>query len=644
MTDCKYLPLMYVTNINLLLKLLNMVTFIWKMQDGPQGFRTTDKTGGFGTSTAWPSAMAIAASWDTDLAYRWARSMAKEFKDKGANVQLGPGIGIARVPTAGRNFEYLCGEDPYLGALLVQPVVKGIQENGVIANAKHFVNNEIEDNRKKVSANVKERVQFELYYPPFQAAVQAGVLSVMCSYNLVNGVHACQNAETLSHLRDDMGFSGWVMTDWLANPATVASVHAGVDQEMPLGLHYSEEALLKALTSGDISISEIDKSVHRILTSMFTIGLFDSPPSGDPKSNVTSDEHNALAREIAGKSIVLVKNDNDILPLNTASSSLGDCIAVIGDSSTSSGGGSGHVEAAYTISPADGIANALSGTTTKVLYNTGVNIAEAASIASQCSTAVVIVATTSSEGSDRPSLSLGDAQDRLVNAVAAVQPRTIVAVGAPGAVLLPWTDSVAAVLIHWMPGQEYGNALADVLFGVINPSGKLPVTIPNYDNEVAFTPDQYPGVGNPPEAIYSEELLIGYRWYDAKNVNPKYPFGFGLSYSSFRFDSLRVSKVADGAVKVTVMVKNNGSVAGTETIQVYVQFPEAAQEPPKQLRNFKKVYLQAQEEQQVSFNLLQSSFSVWNSDQHKWEVIAGEYQLLVGSSSRNIVLSQLVSF
>ena len=613
------------------------------MQDGPQGFRTTDRTGGSGTSTAWPSALTVASSWDADLAYRWAKSMGKEFKDKGANVQLGPGIGIARVPTAGRNFEYLCGEDPYLGAILAEPVVKGIQENGVIANAKHYINNEIENSRKEVSANVNERVRFELYYPPFQAAIKAGVLSVMCSYNRVNDVQACQNSDTLSHLRDVMGFSGWVMTDWLAQPATIASVHAGVDQEMPMGLHYSEAALLGALAKGDISLSEIDQSVLRILTSMFSIGLFDTPPSGNPTADVTSAEHIALAREIASKSTVLLKNQDNILPLKITD--LGSCIAVIGDNSTVSGGGSGHVEPAYIVSPADGIAAALASSTTRVVYASGYDVEEAVSAASQCSVAVVVVATTSSEGSDRTTLSLGDAQNSLVTAVAAAQKRTIVAVHAPGAVLVPWTDAVAALLIDWMPGQESGNALADVLFGFVNPSGKLPVTIPNIDNEIGFTPEQYPGVGRPPEAAYSEEFLIGYRWYDAKNVAPKFPFGFGLSYTTFRFESLRVSSVlAEQAVTVFVSVTNTGALAGSEIVQVYVQYPDIAQEPPKQLRSFQKVQLQPKQQQELSLRLPYTAFAVWNTDLRKWEVTPGEYQLLVGSSSRNILLQAAISF
>lgn len=369
------------------------------MQDGPQGFRGTETTGGDGSTTAWPSALSIAASWDKNLLYDWAVAMAMEFKQKGANIALLPGIGIARVPTAGRNFEYLCGEDPYLGAMrlkyflfflfsrfvfsffctflfflivvrlfdcnflflsgshLVQPVIKGVQEQGIIANAKHFVNNEIETARMRVSANVNEKVRFELYYPPFQAAVDVGVLSVMCAYNRINDVYACENNNTFTHLRDTMGFKGFIFSDWTATKSTADSVHAGLDQELPFGLFYSDLLLEKALLNGDISITEIDTSVLRILTSMYRIGLFDSAPSGDPMANVTSDEHNAMARKIAATSTVLLKNTDNLLPLNkdTIEKSSFPCIAVIGDENTISGGGSGHVTPAYIITPAQGM-------------------------------------------------------------------------------------------------------------------------------------------------------------------------------------------------------------------------------------------------------------------------------------------------
>ena len=489
------------------------------MQDGPQGFRITKKTGEEGSSTAWPSSLNIAASFDSRLANQWAIAMAVEFVMKGSNMQLAPGLGIVRVPTAGRNFEYICGEDPVLGSLLAYEVVKGIQSQGIIANAKHFINNEIETNRMVISADVNERIRFQLYYPPFQAAIDAGVLSVMCSYNRVNGNHACQNNKTLGDLRDVMGFTGWVLSDWFATHSTVTSVAAGLDQELPVGLFLSEAALSLALDLGELHIVDIDRSVLRILSAMYTIGLFDKADEvpGDPLADVTSDEHSALAREIAGKSIVLLKNSKALLPIDKKQLKR---VAVFGDETTVSGEGSGHVTPrhGHSVTATEGISSALIGHNVSVEYfkpshsDKEKALEEAADFARSCDIAVVVVATTSCEGYDRPSLELGGGQDDLVSAVLSGNSRTVVAVHTPGAVLMPWASDVSAILVGWMPGEQAGNALADVLFGTINPSARLPVTMPNKDNEVEFTKDQFPGVGSPPVANYSEGLLVGYRF------------------------------------------------------------------------------------------------------------------------------------
>ena len=486
------------------------------MQDGPQGFRITKKTGEEGSSTAWPSSLNIAASFDSRLANQWATAMAVEFVKKGSNMQLSPGLGIARVPTAGRNFEYLCGEDPVLGSLLAYEVVKAIQSQGIIANAKHFINNEIETDRMTVSAEVNERIRFQLYYPPFQAAIDAGVLSVMCSYNRVNGDHACQNNKTLEDLRGELGFTGWVLSDWLATHSTVTSVKAGLDQELPIGLFLSEAALTLALDLGEIHITDIDRSVLRILTAMYTIGLFDNVVPGDPLADVTSDEHSALAREIAGKSIVLLKNSKSLLPINKRRLKR---VAVFGDETTVSGGGSGHVTPrhGHSVTATEGISSALIGLNASVEYfkpssaDKDQILKEAADFARSCDIAVVVVATTSCEGYDRPSLELGGGQDDLVTAVLSGNSRTVVMVHSPGAVLMPWATDASAILVGWMPGEQAGNALADVIFGLINPSARLPLTMPNKDNEIEFTKEQFPGVGSPPVANYSEGLLVGYR-------------------------------------------------------------------------------------------------------------------------------------
>lgn len=489
------------------------------MQDGPQGFRITKKTGAEGSSTAWPSSLNIASSFDPQLAGRWATAMAAEFVAKGANMQLAPGLGIARVPTAGRIFEYLCGEDPVLGSLLAYEVVKGIQSQGIIANAKHFINNEIETDRMTVSATVDERVRFELYYPPFQAAIDAGVLSAMCSYNKINGDYACENDVTMHDLRVQLGFEGWIVSDWLATHSTVTSVTAGLDQEMPVGIYLSEVAVKLAIQLGQLKLADIDRSVLRILTSMYAIGLFDSPKSGkgDPLADVTSAEHSSLAREVAGKSMVLLKNSKNLLPLDKNRLKL---VGVFGDETTVSGGGSGHVTPSHghVVTPTEGIKAALQGLDVKVEYfkfppgDKVKALEEAAKFAARCDVAIVVVATNSIEGYDRPSLELGSQQDDLVRTVNTANSHTVVAVNAPGAVLMPWASDVSAILLAWMPGEQAGNALADVIFGSVNPSARLPITLPNIDNEIEFSKSQFPGIGFPPVADYSEGLFVGYRY------------------------------------------------------------------------------------------------------------------------------------
>lgn len=612
------------------------------MQDGPQGFRTHESVGGYGTTTQWPSALTVAASWDVKLLNKWATAMGEEFRDKGANVALGPGMGIARVPTAGRNFEYLCGEDPSFCGPLVEAVVSGIQKTGVIANAKHFINNEIENDRQQVSSNVDERTRFELYYPPFEAAAKAGVLSVMCSYNRINDIYACENPDTLNHLRKNLGFEGWVMSDWWATMSTSPAVKAGLDQEMPYGYWFQQSNLTNALSTGEINEADVDQSVLRILTAMYSIGLFDHPPVGDRMANVTSDAHNQVARETAAKATVLLKNTNNILPLNKQE--LGTCVAVIGDEVTTGGGGSGSVEPPYQITPQQGIRNALVGTNTQVLYASGLDVSAAQSLASSCDTTVLVVATNSGEGSDRETLSLGETQDTLVRSILAANPRTIVDVRTPGAVLMPWSNDVPAILISWMGGQEAGNALADVLFGVVNPSARLPVTMPNKDNEVAFTAEQYPGVGTPPEATYSEELLIGYRWYETKGVKPNFPFGFGLSYTTFVYSNLHVVAVpvtdnSEIIAKVSATLTNSNDREGSEIAQLYVQYPSEAKEPPKQLRQYQKINLRPHGSWSFVFYLTKRDISIWNSDVHAWEIVPGDYKMMIGSSSADIHLT-----
>jgi beta-glucosidase len=410
---------------------------------------------------------------------------------------------------------------------------------------------------------------------------------------------------------------------------------------------------MDALANGTITEGQIDDSVHRMLTSMYTIGLFDHKPVGVPLANVTSDEHNALAREISAKATVLLKNENKRLPLSLASVKQ---IAVIGRDDIVSGDGSGHVTPGHIITPAQGLQNAIdrAGLTgsVKVVYNKGKDSSDVRDLAAASDVVIVLVATKSCEGIDRPTLSLGSDQDALVTTAASANPSgTIVVVTSPGAVLLPWLDAVPAVLMNWLPGQEAGDALADVLTGAVNPSARLPITIPHKDNEMAFTQAQYPGVGKPPEAAYSEGLQVGYRWYEANKVDPVFPFGYGLSYTTFGYANptwqrtdvpKRSGDFSDVVGVVSVEVTNTGDVSGAEVVQLYLTFPSSTGEPPNQLKGFVKAELQPKETRTVHFALRRRDLSIWDASAHAWALQDGLYVAKIGSSSRDLPLK--VSF
>ncbi len=704
-----------------------------KLNDGPQGFRCKSGDCPPGSTTAWPSGMTVGATWDLDLAGQWGTLMGKEFYDKGANVQLGPGLCVARVPRCGRNFEYISGEDPFVGYTMVQPVIRGIQSSGVIANAKHWVNNNQEFDRRGVSENVNERVRFEIYYPPFEGAVRAGVGSFMCSYNLINGTWSCENGMTLAtDLKERLGFKGWVMSDWGATHSM--SIAQGLDQQMPKGgFMDSIEAAVKA---GTVSQAQVDDSALRILTPLFAVGAFDTPTQGSLSANVTSPEANALARELARAATVLLKNEKEGLPLSADKIKK---IAVIGAEATNPtvhGGGSGHVDPPYVVAPLDAIrakmglpprapavsncseqnwvpdtdfhnqddqsqtktssvAECCSACTNRTdcyaftyRKDTGVcwmksdakdashntkavsgicakpqtsecnqagdvcvyyaeNADDAAVKAAMADVAIVFVATSSSEGSDRADLSLGTEQDDLVAAAASANARTIVSIVTPGAVLTPWSklNNVTSVLSAFMPGQEYGNSITDVIFGDYNPSAKLTLTFPNIENETRFTTEQYPGVGNLVkgyEATYTERLLVGYRFYDANDIKPKFPFGHGLSYTSFDYSDLDITSAdgrADGTnYKVNFKIKNSGARDGAEVAQVYVGFPASAGEPPRQLKGFQKTAIKSGETESVTIETNDRTFSIWDEQTHAWAVVKGDFDVFVGSSSRDIRL------
>lgn len=649
------------------------------MNDGPQGFRESIYPG---TTTAWPSGLTVASSWDPEVMAAWGEGMGKEFFDKGANIQLGPGVCLARVPRNGRNFEYLSGEDPFLGYTLVQPVVKGIQAHGVIANAKHYVQNNQETDRGDISELVDERTRHEMYYPVFEGAAKAGVGSVMCSYNKINGVWSCENPTTLGDLKRTLGMDGFVMSDWGATHST--SIRAGLDVEMPGAGFMGPDGIKGAISAGDASMANVDESVTRILTAMFKVGVIDRH-AADPTAysytkhsrNVTTLDAAYLARKLSAESTVLLKNKDKLLPLRA-----GKRVAIIGladaDNALTHAGGSGEVTPSFTATPLDSFRTAYEDG--EVSYCDGTDIGLCVVQAAAAEVAIVFAGTLSSEGSDRKSLSLDDGidannQNELISRVADAQPNTAVVLTVPGAVLCPWEPAVKAIVTNFMPGQQAGNAITDVLLGKVNPSAKLPLTFPNHENETKFTPEQWPGVPDAPlpspksdprrlcervssprqgfaegflaknltgtptptckYANYTERLLVGYRYYDHHKINftTGFPFGHGLSYTTFSYADIVLRKE-----EVQFNVKNTGEREGAEVAQLYLEFPEVAGEPPRQLKGFSKVVIAAGESKTVKIPLTPRETSIWDVKTHDWRVVHGVYTAYVGSSSRDIRL------
>ena len=493
----------------------------------------------------------------------------------------------------------------------------------------------------------------------------------MCSYNLINGAWSCENPDTLANdLESKLGFDGWVMSDWGATHSTVASALAGLDQEMPRDNFFNPDAFAAAIKAGNITQALVDGKVLRILTAMYSIGLFDDPHGGTfggkITNNVTSVAHNQAARDLAGRGAVLLKNDAGALPFTKASlararAARGDAasaaggppsIAVLGDAGSIApivgGTGSGRVTPPYVITALQGIANRAAseiGSDAVVKYApTGKTPAAAAALAAASDVAVVVVGTVSGEGHDRPTLGLDAASDALVAAAVKANPNTVVVVTSPGAVILPWSGDVKGIVAMFMPGQEMGNAAADVLFGTVNPSGRLPLTFPNGENDQRMTKQQWPGVPCAEAtggcATYTEKLEMGYRWYDAHGVAPRFAFGHGLSFTTFAYSNIQVRSSCSTSGcggTVTFDVTNSGNVAGKEVAQLYLGFPAAAGEPPQQLKGFEAVGpLAPGQSTAVTFTLGPRDLSIWDVGTHAWAPQNGAFGVFVGASSRDI--------
>ncbi len=618
-------------------------------------------------ATALPSALAVAASFDLAVASRFGDVLGAEARNLGLQVLEAPGMNLARVPQGGRNFEYF-GEDPVLSGEMAVAEIRAVQRRGVIAMAKHFLANEQETDRFTIEETIDDRVLHELYLLPFEMSVkEGGVASVMCSYNSVNGPHMCENGPLLTGvLRGQWGFDGYVQSDFFAVHSVAPTLRAGMDLEMPglainssnpplVGPYLTSVNLGAALDAGQITVSDINTALGRRYKQMFRLGIFDRPVAQNPIDAAAGGQ---AAQALGEQSAVLLKNADNVLPLDLAAVR---SIAVIGqpDYATKvvSGccGGSSDVIPLYTVTPLEGLHKAAlalgaSASINLTVVNTdGSNLAQAVAAAAAADIVIVLAGAITDEGVDRPSLSLPNNQDAMITAVAAANPRIVVVLKDCGPVLMPWIDQVPAVLEAWFPGQEDGDIVARLLSGLANPSGKLPVTYPKAASDVpARTPEQYSGVpvDGVPTVTYSEGLEIGYRWYDARQIKPLFPFGHGLSYTTFSVSGLDVQPKAingNAPIKIRCIVENTGVRRGAEVLQLYLGLPAGTGEPPKRLVAFEKVWLDPGERRAVELtidpNASNHPLGVWDSGGQRWVTSGGDYQVFIGTSVANIASS-----
>ena len=609
-------------------------------EDGPAGVGD-----GLGGVTQMPDGNAVAATFDTAYEEQYGAAIGREFARKGVDVALGPTINIVRDPRWGRAYETL-GEDPYLSGQLAAADVKGIQSAGVIAEVKHAAVYNIENPAGTVIVS-RAAIQ-EIYLPAFQAAIaQAAPGAIMCAYSNVNNVPACQNPILLKDgLDQQANFQGFIGSDWGGDHSTVASIDAGFDVEMPNG-YFNDSLLLQAIAQHQISVAQVNAMVSRVLSQLFAFGIIGKTPTGSRTAVTTNATATAVALRGADEGIVLLKNSGRILPLPKSTKS----IAVIGWDGGSGmqtiGGGSGTVTSSAGVWPITGIQDQVAGTKDVVTYNDGTDQASAVALAKASKVAIVFASDNYGEeehdtagGLDLPNEPYN--QDALIGAVAKANPNTIVVLNDNSAILMPWLSKVKAVFEGFYDGQEYGAAIGPLLFGTVDPSGKLPVTFPTSLSQVpAHTAAQWPGVDN--EIHYSEGLDVGYRWYDAKDLAPLYPFGYGLTYTSFRFSDLAVGPLTNGQAAVTARITNAGRRAGTDVVQLYVGDPASAGQPPRQLKGFQRVTLKPGASATAKFTVSDYDLSQWLTGPGRWEATKGTYKILVGDSSRNLPLSGSVA-
>jgi beta-glucosidase len=607
------------------------------MEDGPNG--VGDGNGGV---TAFPDGENAAATFDPSLIEQEGSAMGAEFAGKGVNVALGPTTNLVRDPRWGRTYETY-GEDPYLAGQITSAEVQGLQSQGVMAMVKHVAAYDQEqypngDDDETVSQQALE----ELYLAPFETvADQAAPGAMMCSYAVVNGDASCQNADMLQDGVDDQAdYGGFVTSDWGADYSSIPSMEAGMDVAMPFS---DASDLSSALSAGTLSQATLNSAVSRILTQMFAFGMFDNTDTGSLSNTVTTAAHQQTALKLGEEGTVLLKN-NGLLPLNP---DMTGSIAVIGTDGGAgveiAGGGSGTVTSSNTIWPLTGIQDAV-GPNVSVTYTPGddngtTDIPLAVAAAKAATDAIIYVSDAEGEETDLTTLDLSSADETMIEDVAAANPNTIVVINSGSPVVMPWLNDVAGVFENWYGGQETGAAVAALIFGTVNPSGKLPITFPASLSQVpAQTEAQWPGTSTGVD--FSEGVDIGYRWYQSQNITPLFPFGFGLSYTKFAFSNLKVGSFnADCNATVTATITNTGTVAGADVAQMYVGDPAASDDPPEQLKGFQRVTLTPGGSATVTFPLTIHDLASWSPTANAWEAQAGTYSISVGDSSASLPLT-----
>jgi beta-glucosidase len=641
-----------------------------QISDAAYGVRESGKNGRY--STALPNCLAGAASWDLNAAYEYGALIGRELRDQGYNMSLGGGVNLAREPRDGRTFEYM-GEDPLLAGKMVGQLIKGTQSQHVLGDIKHYAMNDQESGRKAVNANIDKRSMRETDLLAFEIGVREGnPAAVMCSYNRVNGEYACENKYLLTDvLKKAWSFHGFVVSDWQATHSVAKASAAGLDHEEPGELFYGE-GLEDAVKSGKVPMAELDDHVHRILRSMFATGVIDDPPQKGVVDVVRGFE---VAQKIAEQGIVLLKNDR-VLPLDASQLR---AIAVIGahsDVGMLSGGGSAQVDPPggnAIMPPGEGrttwqahiwfptsplIAIRAKAPAAKVQYDSGMDISSATTLAKSADVAIVFAQQWESEAMDLETLALPEHQDELIAQVAAANPRTIVVLENGSPVTMPWVGRVQGILEAWYPGTRGAEAVANILFGDVNPSGKLPITFPKSDSDLPHpilvkppkesTEPSGPGSWTPIaeglpafQVTYDEGLKVGYKWYDAEQKEVLFPFGYGLSYTSYSYSNLKLT--SGNSVRLSFQLTNTGSRAGAEVAQVYAALPASAMEPPKRLVGWSKVQLGAGESKEVTIEIEPWYLSVFDVDRDAWRLPSGSYTFLVGGSSQDLPLKESVT-